>query len=171
MDTEELGPVAAVPAPPGRKRAVTLWRQVLAALTDDTLDDATREAIVARGAAQLAAAVPRRESSRPPTRSLTPSSTSSTCSSPPTRPAPLSAKSAGGNPDGLGGVEPGVTTPMRLTPRVGAQRSDSETVPRPELEPIFTALAARWKSDGRAVPGRADEEWAVLARRYPWPGR
>ncbi|MGW7201300.1 hypothetical protein [Streptomyces chryseus] len=33
----------------------TLWRQVLAALTDDTLDDAEREAIVARGAAQFAA--------------------------------------------------------------------------------------------------------------------
>ncbi|MBX9427008.1 hypothetical protein [Streptomyces lateritius] len=33
----------------------TLWRQILAALTDDTLDDAEREAIVARGAAQLAA--------------------------------------------------------------------------------------------------------------------
>ncbi|MCZ0984377.1 hypothetical protein O1L60_47330 [Streptomyces diastatochromogenes] len=33
---------------------MTLWRQVLAALSDDTLDDATREAIVARGAAQLA---------------------------------------------------------------------------------------------------------------------
>ncbi|WP_371591706.1 hypothetical protein [Streptomyces virginiae] len=41
--------------------------------------------------------------------------------------------------------------------------------PRPELEPIFTALAALWESDGRAVPGRTNEEWAVLARRYPWP--
>ncbi|MGW3820158.1 hypothetical protein [Streptomyces sp. NPDC005046] len=34
---------------------MTLWRQVLAALSDTTLDDAEREAIVARGAAQLAA--------------------------------------------------------------------------------------------------------------------
>lgn len=33
---------------------MTLWRQVLAALSDDTLDDATGEEIVARGAAQLA---------------------------------------------------------------------------------------------------------------------
>ncbi|WP_327378849.1 hypothetical protein OG393_33590 (plasmid) [Streptomyces sp. NBC_01216] len=33
---------------------MTLWRQVLAALSDDTLDDSTREEIVARGAAQLA---------------------------------------------------------------------------------------------------------------------
>ncbi|MFI1769766.1 hypothetical protein ACH41H_48420 [Streptomyces sp. NPDC020800] len=33
---------------------MTLWRQVLAALNDTTLDDAEREAIVARGAAQLA---------------------------------------------------------------------------------------------------------------------
>ncbi|MFF9526918.1 hypothetical protein ACF1DV_33820 [Streptomyces achromogenes] len=60
---------------------------------------------------------------------------------------------------------------MRLTPVIGVQRGGSEPVPRPELEPIFTALAARWASDGRAVPGRPDEEWTVLARRYPWPGR
>ncbi|MEU4733156.1 hypothetical protein [Streptomyces sp. NPDC023588] len=33
---------------------MTLWRQARAALTDDTLDDAEREATVARGAAQLA---------------------------------------------------------------------------------------------------------------------
>ncbi|WP_079185741.1 hypothetical protein [Streptomyces sp. NBRC 110465] len=31
-----------------------LWRQVLATLNDDTLDDAAREQMVARGAAQLA---------------------------------------------------------------------------------------------------------------------
>lgn len=34
---------------------MTLGRQVLAALNDDSLDDAEREKIVARGAAQLAA--------------------------------------------------------------------------------------------------------------------
>ncbi|OKK02417.1 hypothetical protein AMK26_22425 [Streptomyces sp. CB03234] len=39
----------------------------------------------------------------------------------------------------------------------------------PELESIFTALAARWESSGRAVPGRPDEEWTILARRCPWP--
>lgn len=33
---------------------MTLWRQVLTALNDDTLDDTEREAIMARGAAQLA---------------------------------------------------------------------------------------------------------------------
>ncbi|MFV0138132.1 hypothetical protein ACLGIH_34130 [Streptomyces sp. HMX87] len=33
---------------------MTLWRQVLAPLNDDTLDDAERGQIVARGAAQLA---------------------------------------------------------------------------------------------------------------------
>ncbi|MGW0604094.1 hypothetical protein [Streptomyces sp. NPDC002640] len=76
-----------------------------------------------------------------------------------------------GDPDDDHGVEAGVTTTMRLTPHVAAQRGGSETVPRPELEPIFTELAARWESSGRAVPGRADEEWAVLARRYPWPVR
>ncbi|MBX9427007.1 hypothetical protein [Streptomyces lateritius] len=72
------------------------------------------------------------------------------------------------NPDRSGGVELGMTTTMPLTPVIGVQRSDSETVPRPELEPIFTALAARWESDGWAVPGRADEEWTDLAGRYPW---
>ncbi|MEV5795709.1 hypothetical protein G3I62_27955 [Streptomyces sp. SID14446] len=76
-----------------------------------------------------------------------------------------------GNPDGAEVVEPGVTTTMRLRPVIGVQRSGSETIPRPELEPIFAELAARWESDGRAVPGRADEEWKVLARRYPWPRR
>lgn len=56
---------------------------------------------------------------------------------------------------------------MRLTPVIGVQHTSSETVPRPELEPIFTELAARWEADGRAVPGLADEEWTILARRYP----
>lgn len=59
---------------------------------------------------------------------------------------------------------------MRLTPVIGVQRSGSETVPRPELEPIFTALAGQWETDGRLVPGQTDEEWTILARRYPWPG-
>ncbi|WP_262388186.1 hypothetical protein [Streptomyces parvus] len=74
-----------------------------------------------------------------------------------------------GNQGGGGGVEPGVTKTMRPTPAIGAQRGESETSPRPDLEPIFTELAARWTGDGRAVPGRPDEEWTVLAR-YPWPG-
>ncbi|MGP4003525.1 hypothetical protein [Streptomyces sp. 8N706] len=64
-----------------------------------------------------------------------------------------------------------MTTAMRLAPVIGGQRSGSETVPRPELEPIFTALAEQWESAGRAVPGQADEEWTILARRYAWPGR
>ncbi|MGA5065588.1 hypothetical protein ACPB9E_17830 [Streptomyces exfoliatus] len=34
---------------------MTLWRQILSALQDDTLDDTEREAVLARGAAQLAA--------------------------------------------------------------------------------------------------------------------
>ncbi|WP_138902461.1 hypothetical protein [Streptomyces albidochromogenes] len=64
-----------------------------------------------------------------------------------------------------------MTTTMRFTPVIGVQQASSEAVPRPEPEPIFTALAERWASTGRAVPGRADEEWTVLARRPPWPGR
>ncbi|MFJ8802868.1 hypothetical protein [Streptomyces sp. NPDC102487] len=64
-----------------------------------------------------------------------------------------------------------MTTTMRLTPVIGSQRKSTGTVPSPELEPIFTELAAQWSSDGRVVPGRPDLEWTVLARRYPWPGR
>ncbi|MET7913919.1 hypothetical protein ABZU45_37600 [Streptomyces avermitilis] len=64
-----------------------------------------------------------------------------------------------------------MTTTMRLTPVIGAQRTSSETLPCPELEPIFTELAARGAFDGRAVPGRPDKEWTVLARRRPWPVR
>ncbi|MFI8872249.1 hypothetical protein [Streptomyces sp. NPDC055243] len=60
---------------------------------------------------------------------------------------------------------------MRITPLIGMQRSGSETGACPELEPIFTALAEQWENDGRLVPGRADEEWTILARRYPWPTR
>ncbi|MFI1769767.1 hypothetical protein ACH41H_48425 [Streptomyces sp. NPDC020800] len=62
-------------------------------------------------------------------------------------------------------------TTMRLTPVIGVQRASSEMVPGPELEPIFTALAQQWETDGRLVPGRADDEWTVLARRCPWPTR
>ncbi|MER0445739.1 hypothetical protein ABR738_14410 [Streptomyces sp. Edi4] len=58
---------------------------------------------------------------------------------------------------------------LRLTPAIGAQRAGSETVPHPALEPIFTALAKQWETDGRLVPGRVDEEWTILTRRYPWP--
>ncbi|WP_420082829.1 hypothetical protein ACN6AT_37550 (plasmid) [Streptomyces sp. JL4002] len=60
-----------------------------------------------------------------------------------------------------------MTTTTRRTPVIGVQRSSGETAPRPELEPIFAELAARWERDGRAVPGRADEQWTVLARS-PW---
>ena len=75
------------------------------------------------------------------------------------------------DPAGPGGVEPGVTTIMRLTPVISVQRSGSETVPRSELEPIFAELAERWEIGSRAVPGQADEEWTILARRSPWPTR
>ncbi|MFE2749647.1 hypothetical protein ACFXKX_35905 [Streptomyces scopuliridis] len=64
-----------------------------------------------------------------------------------------------------------MTTTMRLAPVSGVQRSESETVPRPELEPIFTELAEQWEMGGRLVPGQPDEEWTIRARRYPWPGR
>ncbi|MFF3691657.1 hypothetical protein [Streptomyces sp. NPDC002187] len=64
-----------------------------------------------------------------------------------------------------------MTTTMQPTPAVGVQRSGSETIFRPELEPIFTELVRQWESDGRLVPGRPDEEWTILARRCTWPGR
>ncbi|GHI84884.1 hypothetical protein Sxan_22480 [Streptomyces xanthophaeus] len=60
---------------------------------------------------------------------------------------------------------------MRLTPVSGVAHPRSETVLRPELEPIFSELAGQWESAGRPVPGRADEEWTILACRYPWPTR
>ncbi|SEN84227.1 hypothetical protein [Actinacidiphila rubida] len=33
--------------------------------------------------------------------------------------------------------------------------------------PVFTALAAQWRSAGRMVPGQADREWAELVGRIP----
>ncbi len=63
-----------------------------------------------------------------------------------------------------------MTTTMRLAP-IGAQRTGSETVPRPDLEPIFTELVRQWQTAGRLVPGQADQEWTILAHSSPWPGR
>lgn len=33
--------------------------------------------------------------------------------------------------------------------------------------PVFTALAAQWRSAGRMVPGQADHEWTELVARVP----
>jgi hypothetical protein len=33
--------------------------------------------------------------------------------------------------------------------------------------PLFTALAAQWRSAGRMVPGQTDTEWAELVGRIP----
>ncbi|MFJ7272632.1 hypothetical protein ACIQV3_39400 [Streptomyces sp. NPDC099050] len=63
------------------------------------------------------------------------------------------------------------TTTMRLTPVTGDQPHGGETIHRHRLEPIFAELAQRWESAGHLVPGRHDEEWAVLIRRYTWPRR
>ncbi|MFK8907049.1 hypothetical protein [Streptomyces sp. YS-3] len=61
------------------------------------------------------------------------------------------------------------TTTIRRRPVIGAQRGAGSAAPLPELEPIFTELARRWETTGRLVPGRHDEEWAILTRPYPWP--
>lgn len=61
------------------------------------------------------------------------------------------------------------TTTMRLASVTGVHLGGGETVHRPGLEPIFTELAQRWESAGRLVPGRHDEEWAILISRCPWP--
>ncbi|MFJ7272629.1 hypothetical protein ACIQV3_39385 [Streptomyces sp. NPDC099050] len=61
------------------------------------------------------------------------------------------------------------TTTMRLTPVIGGRRGGGETVPRPDLEPIYAALVQEWQNTGRLDPGRHEEEGATLARRYPWP--
>ncbi len=39
----------------------------------------------------------------------------------------------------------------------------------PDWEPIYAALVQEWLNAGRRVPGRHDEEWAILARRCPRP--
>ncbi|MEU2955782.1 hypothetical protein [Streptomyces xanthochromogenes] len=56
---------------------------------------------------------------------------------------------------------------MRLTTVIGMQRSGSETIPRRQLEPIFTTLAEQRERDGRLVPGRTNEEWTTLTLLYP----
>ena len=60
-----------------------------------------------------------------------------------------------------------MTTPLRLTPRLGEQRTGRVPCPEPKL--IYAELAVRWASAGRAVPGRPDEKWTNLAPRLP-PG-
>ncbi|WP_158754536.1 hypothetical protein [Streptomyces sp. NRRL F-2580] len=60
------------------------------------------------------------------------------------------------------------TTTMRLAPVIGGQRRGGEMVP-PDWEPIYAALVQEWLNAGRRVPGRHDEEWAILARRCPRP--
>lgn len=75
-----------------------------------------------------------------------------------------------GQPDDPCGFEPdGATTTTWFTPVIRARHRGIEAVPRPDLEPIFTELARQWETAGRLVPGRAEEEWTTLARRYPRP--
>ncbi|MFJ4866328.1 hypothetical protein [Streptomyces sp. NPDC088748] len=62
-----------------------------------------------------------------------------------------------------------MTTMMPLSQFMAGQRDPGESVPRPGLEPVYAALAQEWQTAGRLVPGRYDEEWAVLAR-YTWAG-
>ena len=40
--------------------------------------------------------------------------------------------------------------------------------PLPE-EPVFSELAARWREEGRTVPGAADPLWDTLVVRPVWP--
>ncbi|MEU6055838.1 hypothetical protein ABZ829_36095 [Streptomyces xanthochromogenes] len=58
-------------------------------------------------------------------------------------------------------------TIKRLTTVIGMQRSGSETIPRPQLEPILTTLAEQWERDGCLVAGRTDGEWTTLTLHYP----
>lgn len=75
------------------------------------------------------------------------------------------------HPDGPRRFEPdGATTTAWFTSIIRArQRGDSTPVARPDLEPIFTELARQWEAEGRLVPGRANEEGATPAHRFPWP--
>ncbi|MER7107146.1 hypothetical protein [Streptomyces sp. NPDC000229] len=63
-----------------------------------------------------------------------------------------------GNPDTSSGVE---LHDDAAHPGIGVQRSCSETVPRPDLEPISTEHARRWGTDGRLVPAQDDEQWTT----------
>lgn len=75
-----------------------------------------------------------------------------------------------GQPDDPCGFEPdGATTTMWFTPVARVWRRGNEAVLRPDLEPIFTELVRQWETAGRFVPGRADEEWTAIARRYLRP--
>jgi hypothetical protein len=47
-----------------------------------------------------------------------------------------------------------------------ASASSPAAMPDP---PIFSELASRWALTNRAVPGRADMEWAALAAAPRWP--
>ncbi|MEK0097356.1 hypothetical protein WDA79_02335 [Streptomyces sp. A475] len=54
-------------------------------------------------------------------------------------------------------------------PRPAAVTGREDTVPSLSGEPIFAALAARWKAEERVVPGEVDREWVRLADGGPWP--
>lgn len=54
-----------------------------------------------------------------------------------------------------------------MTPRPAQVTCDK--TPPSSGAPIFAALAAHWKAQGRVVPGQVDQEWVKLADSYPWP--
>ncbi|MFE9120405.1 hypothetical protein [Streptomyces sp. NPDC007172] len=62
-----------------------------------------------------------------------------------------------------------MTSMLRLPPVIGVQSESAGRGWRREAEPIFRELAVEWEAEGRLVPGCVDEEWVILARRYPWP--
>jgi hypothetical protein len=64
-----------------------------------------------------------------------------------------------------------MTTTLRPVPACALLVRSGEAVVPSADEPIYTALAARWVTAGRVVPGRVDQEWNILVSCCPWPTR
>ncbi|MBK3643699.1 hypothetical protein [Streptomyces sp. MBT33] len=60
---------------------------------------------------------------------------------------------------------------LRPVPATAPAIQSGDVVAPPANEPIYAALAARWATAGRVVPGQADQEWNMLMSRRPWPTR
>jgi hypothetical protein len=63
-----------------------------------------------------------------------------------------------------------VTTTVPATALIPAQRNRRahHRKASPE-EPLFAALAAQWRAEGRMVPGDRDREWVDTVVRKTWP--
>lgn len=69
-------------------------------------------------------------------------------------------------PDGPArGARPhGATTTMWFTAVIRGRPAGGETIPRPDLEPIFTELARQWEMNHRRVVGRTRDKGTLPVR-------